>query len=87
MIVFILSLSIIMLAVAFIILIFRFYLGPTIIDRALVLEVMGIGFISILAIDYIQSKNQFNIEIALIVSLIPFLGSIALSRIVTWKDK
>jgi len=65
----------------------RFLKGPTIIDRVIALDLIvtiGIGIISVYSIIY----NQPNfLDIALILALIAFLGTVAFTYYLEKKNK
>lgn len=76
-----------MLSIALIFVFVRFVKGPTIIDRVIALDLLvtiGIGIISIYSIIY----NQPNfLDIALILALIAFLGTVAFTYYLEKRDK
>lgn len=76
-----------MLSIALIFVFIRFVKGPTIIDRVIALDLLvtiGIGIISIYSIIY----NQPNfLDIALILALIAFLGTVAFTYYLEKRDK
>lgn len=76
-----------LLSVAFIIVFVRFLIGPTIVDRIIALDLIvtiGIGIISIYSI--INNQPNF-LDIALILALIAFLGTVAFTYYLEKRDK
>lgn len=75
------------LSIALVIVFIRFLKGPTIVDRIIALDLIvtiGIGIISIYSIIY----NQPNfLDIALILALIAFLGTVAFTYYLEKRDK
>ena len=76
-----------LLSVALIIVFIRFLIGPTIVDRIIALDLVvtiGIGIISIYSI--INDQPNF-LDIALILALIAFLGTVAFTYYLEKRDK
>ena len=76
-----------LLSVALIIVFIRFLKGPTIVDRVIALDLIvtiGIGIISIYSI--INNQPNF-LDIALILALIAFLGTVAFTYYLEKRDK
>jgi len=76
-----------LLSVALIIVFIRFLIGPTIVDRIIALDLVvtiGIGIISIYSI--INNQPNF-LDIALILALIAFLGTVAFTYYLEKRDK
>ncbi len=76
-----------LLSIALVVVFVRFIKGPTIVDRIVALDLIvtiGIGIISIYSIIY----NQPNfLDIALILALIAFLGTVAFTYYLEKRDK
>lgn len=76
-----------LLSVSLVFVFVRFIKGPTIIDRVIALDLIvtiGIGIISVYSIIY----NQPNfLDIALILALIAFLGTVAFTYYLEKRDK
>ena len=65
----------------------RFVIGPTIIDRIIALDLIvtiGIGIIAIYSVLYDQPNF---LDIALILALIAFLGTVAFTSYIEKRDK
>lgn len=76
----ILSLSVVLIVV-------RFIQGPTIVDRVIALDLIittGIGFIAVYAI---ASNQPAFLDVAMILALIAFLGTVAFSYYILKKHK
>jgi len=76
-----------LLSIALIIVFIRFLIGPTIVDRIIALDLVvtiGIGIISIYSI--INNQPNF-LDIALILALIAFLGTVAFTYYLEKRDK
>jgi len=75
------------LSVAMVLLFIRFLLGPSIADRVIALDLLittGIGIISIYSI--ITNQPTF-LDIAMILALIAFLGTVAFSYYLEKRNK
>lgn len=75
------------LSVAMVLLFVRFLLGPSIVDRVIALDLLittGIGIISIYSI--ITNQPTF-LDIAMILALIAFLGTVAFSYYLEKRNK
>ena len=76
-----------LLSVALVIVFIRFLKGPTIVDRVVALDLVvtiGIGIISIYSI--VNNRPNF-LDIALILALIAFLGTVAFTYYLEKRDK
>ena len=76
-----------LLCLALILVTIRFIIGPTIIDRIIALDLIvtiGIGVIAIYSILYDQPNF---LDIALILALIAFLGTVAFTSYIEKRDK
>lgn len=75
------------LSIAMVLLFVRFLLGPSIADRVIALDLLittGIGIISIYSIIYNQPTF---LDIAMILALIAFLGTVAFSYYLEKRNK
>jgi len=75
------------LCLALVLVTIRFILGPTIIDRIIALDLIvtiGIGIIAIYSVLYDQPNF---LDIALILALIAFLGTVAFTSYIEKRDK
>lgn len=76
-----------LLCLALILVTIRFIIGPTIIDRIIALDLIvtiGIGVIAIYSVLYDQPNF---LDIALILALIAFLGTVAFTSYIEKRDK
>lgn len=74
-----LSVSMVILSISILITLVRFIIGPTLPDRVISLELIGLIIIAIIALYSIMTEEAVFIDIAVIISLITFLGTIAFS--------
>ncbi len=70
----------IILGVAAFLCLFRIFRGPTIADRMVGVDIMGILFVGITAITGILYDLSYLIDIAIAVALISFVGTLALAK-------
>lgn len=76
----IMLLAMFLLSVSLIITLYRIIKGPTIHDRILALDSVGYIVIGIVAILSIQLDSHAYLETILLIGILSFLGTIALSR-------
>lgn len=76
----IMLLAMFLLSVSLIITLYRIIKGPTIHDRILALDSVGYIVIGIVAILSIQLNSHAYLETILLIGILSFLGTIALSR-------
>jgi multicomponent Na+:H+ antiporter subunit F len=75
------------LSISVIMILIRFIKGPTIIDRIIALDLMittGIGFIG--AYSILTNRSSF-LDVAMILALIAFLGTVAFSYYIQKRNK
>ncbi|MCK4231869.1 Na(+)/H(+) antiporter subunit F [candidate division WOR-3 bacterium] len=70
----------IILGVAAFLCLFRIFRGPTIADRMVGVDIMGILFVGITAITGILYNLSFLVDIAIALALISFVGTLALAK-------
>lgn len=73
-----LSLVLFMLAIA--LLLYRVFIGPSMPDRAIALDTIGVNLISSIAIVSIVLKTKAFLEAILILGILAFIGTIAFSK-------
>ena len=76
-----------LLSVALVIVFIRFYIGPSIVDRVVSLDLLitiGIGIITVYSI---ITKESTFLDVAMIPALIAFLGTVAFSFYLEKKGK
>ncbi|MCM3357526.1 MULTISPECIES: Na(+)/H(+) antiporter subunit F1 [unclassified Psychrobacillus] len=76
----ILVLSLSLFAVSIGIALFRIIKGPSMPDRAVALDMIGVNLISIIAIVSIVLKTKAFLEAILILGILAFISTIAISR-------
>jgi len=70
----------VVIAVAIAITFVRLLIGPDLPDRILALDTLYVGFVGLLVLLGIDGRGAAFFEVALLVTLIGFLGTVALAR-------
>jgi multicomponent K+:H+ antiporter subunit F len=65
---------------------YRLLRGPSLPDRILALDTLYVNTIALLVLFGIQNQSQLVFEAALVVALLGFIGTVALSKYVTRGD-
>lgn len=78
----ILNIVLIMLAVNIILCSIRALIGPSIPDRILALDAIGMQLIGIIGTIMIAQQTIAYSEVALVISILAFIGTIALSKFI-----
>jgi len=68
------------LAIAAVLCLYRIFRGPTIADRMVGVDIMGILFVGITALTGIIYKLSYLLDVAIVLALISFVASIALAK-------
>ncbi|MEA1982989.1 MAG: monovalent cation/H+ antiporter complex subunit F [Campylobacterota bacterium] len=68
------------ISIAIFLMLYRFLKGPTLSDRVLAFDVIGIVLISFLVILSLYFNSSLYLDIALVLGLISFLGSTIFGR-------
>jgi len=71
---------IVVLAIAAFLCLYRIFRGPTIADRMVGVDIMGILFVGVTALTGIYYKLSYLLDIAIALALISFVGSLALAK-------
>lgn len=64
----------------------RLYLGPTLADRVVSLDLIAFLTIGFIAVYTIDSGQESFLDIALTLALVAFLGTIAMARFILKRD-
>jgi multicomponent Na+:H+ antiporter subunit F len=76
----VLQLSLLLLAVAMIGLIYRLVKGPTIPDRVIALDAMGVNLVSITAVLSMLLGTSNYLDVILLIGILAFIGTIAFAK-------
>ncbi|TYS67134.1 Na(+)/H(+) antiporter subunit F1 [Sutcliffiella horikoshii] len=75
-----LSISLIILSIATLGLVYRVIKGPSVPDRVMALDSIGINLIAITAITSIMLRTDAFLEVILLIGVIAFVGTVAFSK-------
>ena len=75
----------VLLAVALVLALARLVRGPTLPDRVVSLDLIGVLTIAIIALHVIDTRQTVYLDAAIALALIAFLGTVAFARFVEWK--
>lgn len=76
----VLPIALFCMALSMIGLIYRVIKGPTIPDRVIALDAMGINLVAIIALISIVLKTHAFLEIILLIGILAFIGTVAFSK-------
>ncbi|MBM9460165.1 cation:proton antiporter [Nocardioides sp. zg-536] len=82
----VLAISVAMLAVAAVATVARMTIGPTMLDRAVALDVFVAIAICGLAIEAAINRHTFTVPILLVLTLLGFVGSVSVARFTKGSD-
>lgn len=75
-----LSISLIIISIATLGLLYRVIKGPSVPDRVMALDSIGINLIAITAITSIMLRTDAFLEVILLIGVIAFVGTVAFSK-------
>ncbi len=75
-----LTISLILFAITIAIAVLRIILGPSMPDRVIALDVIGVNLIALIAVVSVVMKTKAFLEVILIVGILSFIGTIAFSK-------
>ncbi|MGM9968068.1 MULTISPECIES: Na(+)/H(+) antiporter subunit F1 [unclassified Rummeliibacillus] len=76
----ILILSLVLFSITIIVALFRIIRGPSMPDRVVALDMIGVTLLSMIAIVSILLKTKAFLEVILILGILSFIGTIAFSK-------
>lgn len=77
-----LAIALVLFAIAIGIAVLRIILGPSMPDRVLALDVIGVNLISSIAVTSVMLNTKAFLEVILILGILSFIGTIAYSKFV-----
>ena len=77
---FVLPIAFVMITIALILNLYRMIIGPTVMDRILALDTLYINAIALLILFSLYLGNTLYFESALIIAVMGFVGTVALSK-------
>lgn len=82
----VLLISVAMLSVAAVCVVARMTMGPTLLDRAVALDVFVAIGICALALEAALNRHTFTLPILLVLTLLGFVGSVSVARFTQGSD-
>jgi len=76
----VLHVSLIIISLSMVLLIYRVIKGPSIPDRVVALDAIGINLISIVAILSMILKTSAFLEVILLIGILAFIGTVAFAK-------
>jgi multicomponent Na+:H+ antiporter subunit F len=76
----ILNISLIIISISMVGLIYRVIKGPSVPDRVIALDAMGINLIAIVAIVSILLDTNSFLEVILLIGILAFIGTVAFAK-------
>lgn len=76
-----------LLAIAILIIFVRFFIGPRLVDRVISLDLLLTTGIGIIAVYSVYTNQPTFLDIAMIMALIAFLGTVAYSYYLEKREK
>ncbi|WP_318617880.1 Na(+)/H(+) antiporter subunit F1 [Sporosarcina sp. YIM B06819] len=77
-----LTISLVLFATTIAIAVIRIILGPSMPDRVIALDMIGVNLIAIIAVVSIILKTKAFLEVILILGILSFIGTIAFSKFI-----
>jgi multicomponent Na+:H+ antiporter subunit F len=75
-----------MLAMAAGLTFFRLLKGPTLPDRVIAVDLIGVLMVCLLVVSAAATAQQAFLDVAMVVALISFVGTVAYSRYIEWSQ-
>lgn len=75
----------VVLAIALVLALARLVRGPTLPDRVISLDLIGVLSIAIISLHAIDSRETAYLDAAIALALVAFLGTVAFARFVEWR--
>jgi multicomponent Na+:H+ antiporter subunit F len=74
------GLALVMLAVAILLAFVRLLRGPTLPDRVVAMDLVGILIVGLIVVGAAASREQVFLDVAIVIALISFVGTVAYAR-------
>ncbi len=76
------TISLVLFSTTIAIAVIRIILGPSMPDRVIALDMIGVNLIAIIAVVSIMLKTKAFLEVILILGILSFIGTIAFSKFI-----
>lgn len=77
-----LTISLVLISITIVIAVLRIILGPSLPDRVLALDVIGVNLIASIAVISVLMNTKAFLEVILILGILSFIGTIAYSKFI-----
>lgn len=74
--------ALLIISFAFVGLLYRLIKGPSIADRIVALDALGVALVSIIALLSLILKTEFFLAIILLLSILAFIGTVAFAKFI-----
>lgn len=74
--------ALLLVSLAFVILLYRLIKGPTVADRVVALDALGVSLISIVALLSLIYETGYFLEVILLLSILSFIGTTAFAKFI-----
>ncbi|CEG23359.1 Na(+)/H(+) antiporter subunit F [Planococcus massiliensis] len=74
--------ALVVISCAFVGLLYRLVKGPTVADRVVALDALGVALVSIVALLSLIIGTEFFLEIILLLSILSFIGTTAFAKFI-----
>ena len=76
------EITLVMLALAALVAFVRVVRGPTLPDRVVAIDLIGVLIVGVIVVEAAATGNQAFLDVAIVIALISFVGTIAYARYV-----
>lgn len=74
--------ALLLVSLAFVILLYRLVKGPTVADRVVALDALGVALISIVALLSLIYETPYFLEVILLLTILSFIGTTAFAKFI-----
>jgi multisubunit Na+/H+ antiporter MnhF subunit len=72
--------GLVVISVAFFVALIRFVRGPTLPDRVVAVDLLGVSAVCLIVLAAARTRQMDSMDVALVIALLGFLGTIAYAR-------
>lgn len=80
------SISLTILAIAALLAFVRVWRGPTLPDRVVAIDLIGVIIVGVMVVDAAASGERASLDVAIVMALISFVGTVAYARYVERQE-
>lgn len=81
------TLTLVMLALACLLTLWRVVRGPTLPDRVVALDLLGVTIVGIAVASSAMAGSRYFLDVAIVIALISFVGTVAYARYVEVAER